>query len=86
MGSEINTPIDVLVAFSKEGKHIKPRKFFWKNEVHRIQEVSYTWDTSAGNERVHHYSVFDQNDNLFELRYHTTQERWILYQMYFEEP
>jgi len=67
--------IRVGVAF--DSRRVRPVWFRWKNRYYRVKATTYTWSTSHGAARLHHYSVTD-GANTYELKFNTSTLEWTL--------
>lgn len=76
MIESIQDPIEVLARF--ERGRILPFRFRWNQTVFRIAKVTGTWEDREGQYRRLHYSVLTDNDDYFELRFHTGDFGWVL--------
>jgi hypothetical protein len=75
----VNTPVKVGVVFGGD-KKVRPVWFVWEKQEYRIKEITYTWSSKEGVAELWHFSVIDQNDNLYELCYHDKSMLWMLHQ------
>jgi len=74
MYQEINDPVDVLALF-EEGK-LKPQRFRWKGNVHRVAQVTGAWLTDKGAFKVRHFALMDEEANFFQLAYDDRTTAW----------
>ena len=74
MYQEINDPVDVLALF--EEHTLRPQRFRWKGQVHRVAQVTGTWKTDRGEFRVRHFAVMDEEANFFQLAYDERNLSW----------
>ncbi|HBU70061.1 MAG TPA: hypothetical protein DEE98_06705 [Elusimicrobia bacterium] len=54
---DINEIIDVAAVFKKNS--VNPRWFVWKNRKYEIKEVSYIWNSRAGEKDLACFAVSD---------------------------
>jgi hypothetical protein len=74
---QIEEKISVGAIFgSATGGKLKPLWFFWNKRKYQIKEVTYGWMTKEGKATVYHFSVKDENDNLFEITYNNESLVW----------
>ena len=73
--TSVDESIRVGVAF--DGGRALPVWFWWRNRYYKVKDVTYTWCTNLGIDRLHHYSVTD-GANLYELKFNTTTLDWTL--------
>ena len=76
MIESIQEPIEVLVRFA--GGRIEPFRFRWNQSVFRIAKVTGAWEDREGQYRRLHFSVLTDNDDYFELRFHSGDFMWVL--------
>lgn len=68
--------ISVVAAFGLPYK-IRPVKFKWAGKVREIKDVTYTWQTRSGEERIIHFSVTAKDSgSLYELSYNSSASVW----------
>ncbi|MBI2559781.1 MAG: hypothetical protein HYW14_01425 [Planctomycetes bacterium] len=79
MITQINESVKVAVIFGN-GRKIKPVWFEWNGRQHRIQSVTYVWNSKKGKAVIYHFSV-TEGENLYELRYNTETSEWELAQV-----
>ncbi len=68
---------DIRVGAAFDGRKVRPMWFLWRNRYYKVKSVTYTWCTSIGSARLHHYSVTDGN-NLYELTFNANTLEWTL--------
>lgn len=71
----INENIRVGVAF--DNQKVFPVWFRWRNRYYKVRAVSFTWNSSQGFEKLHHYSVTD-GANTYELCFNAHTLQWTL--------
>ncbi|UCE02745.1 MAG: hypothetical protein JSW67_00620 [Candidatus Latescibacterota bacterium] len=76
MIESIEEPIEVLVRFDRG--RMTPFRFRWNQSVFRIEKVTGMWEDREGSFRRCHFSVLTENNDYFELRFHTGDLGWIL--------
>ena len=76
MIESIQEPIEVLARFER-GK-LLPFRFRWNQSVFRIAKVTGAWEDREGQHLRLHFSVLTDNDDYFELRFHSGDFTWIL--------
>ncbi len=74
MITEIGESVRVMAVFESG---IRPVKFRWRENVYRVSEVTYSWQSTRGSERIIHFSVTD-GTALFELSYNRSTMEWRL--------
>lgn len=74
MYQEMNDPVDVLVLFEKGT--LKPQRFRWKGNVHRVAQITGDWKTTKGQFKVRHFAVMDEDANFFQLAYDERLAGW----------
>lgn len=72
---EVDEAVRVGVAFDR--RKAVPVWFLWKSRYYRIREVSSSWCTSRGIDRLYHYSVTD-GTNMYELQFNSNTLEWTL--------
>ena len=73
--TKIEEIVRVGAAFDN-GKAI-PVWFLWRNRRYKVQRVCFTWHSSQGVSKLHHYSVTD-GANTYELCFNATSLEWSL--------
>jgi len=71
---ELNDPIDVVTVF-RDGR-MAPVKFRWSGRVYPITRVAYTWVTRQGAYPVHHFAVFTDDGQSWEILLNTQTMQW----------
>jgi hypothetical protein len=75
MPEPMNCRIEVEAMFGGRTK-LRPLWFFWNKRKYQIKEVTYGWMTKEGKATIYHFSVKDENDNLFEITYNNESLVW----------
>ena len=57
---------------------IKPVWFIWDGRHYHIKDITYRWNRRNGRSLLHHFSVIDTSDNLYEIAYQTDNATWHL--------
>jgi len=63
------------------GKKINPVWFAWRGIKYPIREITYYWTSEKGDAVIHHFSVRDRADNLFEIGYNARTLVWKLFKV-----
>ena len=71
-----------MAAVFKDGK-IVPRWFIWNGRRITVVEVTYRWESEAGEVTLKHFSASD-GANLYELCFDTASMIWRLKNVYCE--
>ena len=77
MLTQIDESIKVVAIFG-DGRKLKPIYFLWKSRKYKISQIAYTWISQEGESKIHHFSVIDTNDDLFEICYNNESMIWKL--------
>ncbi len=77
MPTEINERVQVHTVFNTAGRKLVPVKFRWHARVYRVEEVTYTWQSTCGSATLLHFAV-REGQNLFELVFDTRAMTWEL--------
>lgn len=64
MITNINEPVDVLLAFNGARRHVTPLKVQWKRQVFSITKLGFRHPTTRGQRMVHIFDVFDGTHSL----------------------
>ncbi len=72
----IDEPVEVLARF--ERGRMAPFRFRWNHSVFRIAKVTGNWEDREGQHRRYHFSVLTENNDYFELFFHSGELTWIL--------
>lgn len=71
----INENIRVGVAFDR--RRVRPVWFLWRDRYHKVKAVNFTWRSSQGSTKLHHYSVSAGN-RAYELSFNSITMEWTL--------
>ena len=71
---ELNDPIDVVTVF-RDGR-MAPVKFRWAGRTYPITRIGYKWITRHGACPVHHFAVFTDDDQSWEIVLNTQAMQW----------
>lgn len=74
---QVDDMIKVVAVFG-DGKKLRPVYFFWGKRKYKISQITYNWISQEGKAKIHHFSVVDANDDLFEICYNTESMVWKL--------
>lgn len=72
----IDEPIEVLARF--ERGRVAPFRFRWNQSTFRISKVTGSWQDREGQHQRYHFSVLSENNDYFELRFHSGELTWTL--------
>ncbi len=64
MITNVNEPVDVLLAFKGNERHVTPLKVQWNRQVFSITKIGFRHPTRRGQRMVHIFDVFDGTHNL----------------------
>jgi len=76
MYQDLNDPVDVIVIF--ENQVMRPARFRWKGQIHKVARVTGAWKSRDGEQGVRHFAVVDTRANFFQLTYNERLTRWVL--------
>ena len=82
MYQTLDDVIDVIAVFEKQA--IRPVRFRWKGNIHKIARVTGAWRSREGEFAVRHFAVVDTKANFFELTYSERLTRWIISKVWVE--
>ena len=68
--------IDVIAVF--EGDKLRPLRFRFNGNTHRISKLHSSWISSQGAYKSYHFSVEDKHSNYFELGFDAARMIWLL--------
>ncbi len=80
MINKFDEKIEVGTIFGR-GRKINPVWFVWRGIKYPIQETTYYWTTDQGEALIHHFSVRDKANNLFEIGYNAQTLVWKLFKV-----
>jgi hypothetical protein len=72
----IGENISVMASFGLPYK-IRPVRFKWNKNLFEVKEITYTWQTKEGQNRIYHFSISD-GKTLYELSFDTSSLLWRL--------
>jgi hypothetical protein len=72
----IGENISVMASFGLSYK-IRPVRFKWNKRLFEVKEITYTWQTKEGQNRIYHFSISD-GKTLYELSFDTSSLLWRL--------
>ena len=72
----IEEPIEVLARFDRG--RVEPFRFRWNRSVFRIAKVTGVWEDREGQHRRCYFAVVTENNDYYELRFHTGDFSWVL--------
>jgi len=73
---DIGETISVVASFGLPYK-IKPLRFRWSGKLFEVKDVTYSWQTKEGQNKIHHFSISD-GKTLYELSFDTFSLLWRL--------
>ena len=79
--STINEEVRVGVAF--DSRKVQPVWFRWQNRYYKVKAVNFTWGSTQGAAKLHHYAVTD-GVNTYELCFNARTLEWTLGRVYAE--
>jgi len=74
MPLDIGETISVIASFGLPYK-IRPARFRWAGKLFEVRDITYSWQTREGQNRIYHFSVSD-GQTLYELSFDTTTLLW----------
>ncbi|MCK5236593.1 MAG: hypothetical protein KAR06_06365 [Deltaproteobacteria bacterium] len=74
MTTTIGESIKVMAVFDKGPR---PVKFKWKGKSYPVREITYTWSSRSGTDKLLHFSLTD-GASLFEITYNQSSMLWLL--------
>ncbi|MFH1655505.1 MAG: hypothetical protein ABH954_02715 [Candidatus Omnitrophota bacterium] len=75
-GSDLLNERVSVYAFFDKGKII-PRYFIWKNNLHKIKQITYFWQERQEKELISLFSV-DTGGDIYQLSFNNTTFGWRL--------
>jgi hypothetical protein len=79
---DLSDTIDVIVVF--ENHTMRPVRFRWKDQTHKIARVTGAWKSREGEHAVRHFAVVDTRANFFQLTYNERLTKWIISKIWVE--
>jgi hypothetical protein len=73
---QIGETVKVRVDFA--GGVIRPLLFRRGADLHRVTRVHARWEDREGQHKIYLFSVGAENGDVYQLRFHTGELRWIL--------
>jgi hypothetical protein len=73
---DIGETISVVASFGLPYK-IKPLRFKWSGKLFEVKDITYSWQTKEGQNRIYHFSISD-GKTLYELSFDTSSLIWRL--------
>jgi hypothetical protein len=73
----IHDPVAVVAVFEKG--QVRPALFRWKDKKISIENISFIWQTTQGEERFLHFTVV-AGQTLYELMFNISSMTWNLEQ------
>ena len=77
MINQFDEKIEVGTIFGR-GSKMKPIWFIWKGIKYPSQDIAYYWTSERGDPLIHHFSVKDKDNNVFEIGYNARTLVWKL--------
>jgi hypothetical protein len=74
MTMDIGETISVIASFGLPYR-IKPVRFRWSGKLFEVRDITYSWQTREGQNRIYHFSVSD-GQTLYELSFDTSSLLW----------
>jgi hypothetical protein len=71
---DIGENISVIVSFGLPYK-IRPVSFKWSGKLRDVKDITYSWTTKEGQNKIYHFSVTD-GKTLYELSFDTNSLLW----------
>jgi hypothetical protein len=72
----IGETISVIASFGLPYK-IRPVRFKWNGRLFEVREITYSWQTKEGQNKIYHFSISD-GKTLYELSFHAASLLWRL--------
>ena len=82
MYQDLDDPIEVIAMFADH--QLRPLRFKWRGNVHRITRVTGSWKKPEGESIVRFFAVVDEQTNVFQLTYNERLTDWILSKVWVE--
>jgi hypothetical protein len=70
----IGETISVIASFGLPYK-IRPVRFKWNGRLFEVREITYSWQTKEGQNKIYHFSISD-GKTLYELSFDTASLLW----------
>jgi hypothetical protein len=70
----IGETISVIASFGLPYK-IRPVRFKWNGRLFEVKEITYSWQTKEGQNKIYHFSISD-GKTLYELSFNATSLLW----------
>jgi len=70
----IGETISVIASFGLPYK-IRPVRFKWNERLFEVKEITYSWQTKEGQNKIYHFSISD-GKTLYELSFDTASLVW----------
>jgi hypothetical protein len=74
MPMDIGETISVIASFGLPYR-IRPVRFRWAGKLFEVKDITYSWQTREGQNRMYHFSVSD-GQTLYELSFDTASLLW----------
>jgi hypothetical protein len=74
MTMRIGETISVIASFGLPYK-IRPVRFKWNERLFEVKEITYSWQTKEGQNKIYHFSISD-GKTLYELSFDTASLVW----------
>ena len=74
MPMDIGENISVIASFGLPYR-IRPVRFRWLGKLFEVRDITYSWQTREGQNRIYHFSVSD-GQTLYELSFDTSSLLW----------
>ena len=82
MYHDFDESVDVVAVF--EGRVLRPLRFRWKGNRHKIIKVTNAWRAHKGDDLERHFACLDSEGNAFELAYNDRRTDWRLLKLWVE--
>ena len=82
MYQEFNEPIDVIVLYEKG--ILRPLRFRWKGRSHKVVRVTASWKAPKGEAWMRHFSLMDENGDVFFLIFDERGTQWTISKVWVE--
>lgn len=82
MYHDLDEPVEVIAVFEKGT--LKPARFRWKGNVHKVARVTGHWKSPNGEFWVRHFALVDADDNVFQLTYDERRTDWVISKVWVE--
>jgi len=70
----LSEPVEVIVHFAKAG--IRPLRFLWRGNAHRVEKVRGRWTTLEGRRQCRHFAISAGGVGNCELTFEIETMNW----------